>query len=743
MRHQRAGDLFLDALDRPPAGRLAFLAEACGLDRAMFDEVVSLLDAEAGPVTVLMTPAAEAFRAAAHRGPAVYGCPVCGLCQEFATRQDAARCPADGEPLAEVLDGSALIDGKYRIEKCLGHGGMGAVYRVRHAGLDKLFALKVMSGAGQTSPAWKVLFEREAKALGQLKHPNIVDVTDYGVDPRGLPYLVTELLEGETLEQFCRRGGSLEPVGIERAMPVLQSIAQAIDCVHSHGILHRDLKLGNVFLAGVPKLMDFGLAAVGEIAVEGIAGTPHYMPPELFSGQAPSKASDIYAFGVIVYAMLTGRFPCEPPAPGQSAPSPPQPSAVCCELPAEMDGAILEMLAGNPADRPPGAGEAMRRLRAAWLAARRKRWKAREIPRRLCAAALLGVLLTAAARYGNRLRPVERMELRAVDARFRATPAHPPDPRILLLLVDEPSLAADPKPLADRGDEFGASLDRIYQAGASAVAIDFLLPEPWSRSPAFSRLVMRHAESLTLGIYSSPAGATIGQECLDGLTAAGLGPRRVNSLLGFVNVDEDSAGMVHRGRSWYLDGTGAARPTWAASAASKLDSRATLRDRFWIDYAANLRQVPRVSWKDVGEALARNPGQFRGRLVLVGGDYLASGDTSYRSPADATELPGTLVEAAMVNTVLTGYPVRDAPAWIWFPAAAVFTALLLAAALVIQRGRVLALVAVPMLAGYMIQGGLLFRCCGLVIPLASPVVAMLCGIGASLILRRGLPRFPA
>ncbi len=192
---------------------------------------------------------------------------------------------------------------------------MGAVYRVRHLGLARRFALKLMSPLKNHAGLSLELFEQEAKALGRLKHPNILDVTDYGVDPRGLPYLVTELLEGTTLHASCCKQGVFQALPLDQALVLLDQIAEAIDFVHASGLLHRDLKLSNVFLADTVKLMDFGLAALADAQrAQPAMGTPEYMAPELVEGRAATTASDIYAFGVMAFIMLTGKLPFADPS---------------------------------------------------------------------------------------------------------------------------------------------------------------------------------------------------------------------------------------------------------------------------------------------------------------------------------------------------------------------------------------------------------------------------------------------
>jgi serine/threonine protein kinase len=188
-------------------------------------------------------------------------CPDCGECLD----DNQFRCPRDGSLLNLSLDGPRLIDGKYLLVRCLGRGGMGSVYLAQHVELQKMFALKLIQHSGLSDTACIARFRTEAKALGKLQHPNIIQVTDYGIDSRngGIPYLVMEYLEGKTLLHYIRKEGALK---IEQAISILESIASAIDYAHGCGILHRDLNLKNVFLVQDSsdrmqvKILDFGLA---------------------------------------------------------------------------------------------------------------------------------------------------------------------------------------------------------------------------------------------------------------------------------------------------------------------------------------------------------------------------------------------------------------------------------------------------------------------------------------------------
>lgn len=210
------------------------------------------------------------------------------------------------------------LEGRYRIDAELGSGGVGSVYRATHLKLNRAVAIKVLRPEYGASVELVQRFQREAQALAALSHPNVVTVTDYGV-VADTPYLVMELLEGETLSERLKRG-ALDPAD---AQEVMRQLLVALAFVHEAGLVHRDVKPGNVFLQRVPgekihvRLLDFGLAKFLAPSAGGrpitragqIFGTPSYMAPEQVAGQDADARADIYAAGIIFFEMLTGRTP--------------------------------------------------------------------------------------------------------------------------------------------------------------------------------------------------------------------------------------------------------------------------------------------------------------------------------------------------------------------------------------------------------------------------------------------------
>src|SRR5262245_45196275 len=228
--------------------------------------------------------------------------------------------PGDDDPLSTLnptvhADGTpqVLRVGEYEILGRLGHGGMGVVYKARHARLDRLVALKMIISGAHAGPMDLARFHTESRVIARLHHPNIVQLYEAG-EHQGLPYFCLEYVEGESLAK--RLGGQPQPA--RDAAQLIETLARAMAVAHGHAVVHRDRKPANILFTsnGVPKVVDFGLAkrleADSSITHTGsLMGTPSYMAPEQARGdnKAITALTDVYALGAILYECLTGRPP--------------------------------------------------------------------------------------------------------------------------------------------------------------------------------------------------------------------------------------------------------------------------------------------------------------------------------------------------------------------------------------------------------------------------------------------------
>ena len=211
--------------------------------------------------------------------------------------------------LGAAVEGRRL-GGRYRMEALLATGGMGEVWAARDLLLDRAVAVKVLGGALAGDGRAAERLRREARAAARLEHHSIARVLDLG-EQDGRPYLVMELLEGESLAARIDRAGAMAP---REASRVVAAVADALEAAHRAGVVHRDVKPGNVFLTsdGEVKVLDFGIAsAAGEAALTTgeMLGTPAYLAPERVLGHPATAAADIYALGVVLYELVAGRRP--------------------------------------------------------------------------------------------------------------------------------------------------------------------------------------------------------------------------------------------------------------------------------------------------------------------------------------------------------------------------------------------------------------------------------------------------
>jgi DNA-binding response OmpR family regulator len=261
-----------------------------------------------------------------------------------------------------------ILDGRYRLESRIGAGNFGTVYKARHLELDRTVAVKVLQTTAVTNPDAMARFRREGITACRVRHPNAVSVLDSGLTARGVAYLVMELLAGYPLEDEMKGG---RPLPIARSLRIASAVCEALAAAHRAGIVHRDIKPGNVFLhqAGgkeVPKVLDFGIAKIAgaaavqqRVTMEGwIVGTPVYMAPERFDSEDVTGAADVYSVGVMLFQMLTGRLPFDAEgdvfavAIKHKRDAPPSLLARRPEAPAGVEDAILAALRKHPQQRP-------------------------------------------------------------------------------------------------------------------------------------------------------------------------------------------------------------------------------------------------------------------------------------------------------------------------------------------------------------------------------------------------------
>jgi CHASE2 domain-containing sensor protein len=210
------------------------------------------------------------------------------------------------------------------------------------------------------------------------------------------------------------------------------------------------------------------------------------------------------------------------------------------------------------------------------------------------------------------------------------------DPRILLLTIDEATLASDPTPLPGKADEIGRLLNQIIRNGAAGIAIDLLLPDQWNQSEEFTRFIVEHPEDIAAAAFSTEV-EIIGTGFVTGPIAVTLGPDRSAALFGIVNVQQDRDGIVRRFRASLPDSEGHPFPSFAFQAARLLEDQRQFRGKedFWINYSVHTGSLEKISWKDLTSTLEHRAEVFRNRLVLLGAEYAGSGDSYTRIPHPA------------------------------------------------------------------------------------------------------------
>ena len=296
-------------------------------------------------------------------GPGLKQCPTClarfpvtfKVCPHDASElEDASE--SDDEVLGQQLGGT------YEIVRLIGEGGMGRVYEARHTRLpNKRYAVKLLHPELARQQDVMARFQREAEAASGLTHPNVVSVVDVDCTSDGTPYIVAELLEGQQLGEFLDQVGRLTP---GRAVAVVRQICRALQVAHESGIVHRDMKPENVFLAGEKqqvKVLDFGISKLADgnssLTKTGmVMGTPDYMPPEQAKGMHVDHRADIYAVGAILYRALTGRKPFDESdhmatLTAVLVQEPARPRSLNTDIPEGLEVVVQRAMAKDPAER--------------------------------------------------------------------------------------------------------------------------------------------------------------------------------------------------------------------------------------------------------------------------------------------------------------------------------------------------------------------------------------------------------
>ncbi len=270
----------------------------------------------------------------------------------------------------EDLTGKQL--GSYQIVAPLGEGGMAAVYKAYHPAMDRYVALKILPRHLADDPHFVARFQQEARIIARLQHPHILPVHDFGEDD-GYTYIVMPFVQGGTLANLMQG----RPLPLRQILALISPLGDALDYAHAHGLIHRDVKPGNVLMdeRGHCLLTDFGLAKIMEGSTKltttgSILGTPAYMSPEQGLGKKLDGRSDIYSLGVILYEMATGRAPYDAETPmgimikhiGEPLPLP---RALNPDLPEAVEHVIVKALAKDPEDRYQTAGELLADFAAA------------------------------------------------------------------------------------------------------------------------------------------------------------------------------------------------------------------------------------------------------------------------------------------------------------------------------------------------------------------------------------------
>jgi serine/threonine protein kinase/Tol biopolymer transport system component len=533
-RWQRVKALFQAVVERPTEERAAFLAAAAGDDDALRREVESLLtsDAAGGNFLDRLPVASEAILADRIAAP-----------------------PSMGQTPAQTVLTSGRRLGAYEVVAPLGAGGMGEVYKARDTRLDRTVAIKVLPTFVAHDPQARERFEREARAVAALNHPNICTVHDIGSHD-GIDFFVMEYLDGQTLAARLEKG----PLPLEQAVQCGIQIASALDKAHRAGIVHRDLKPGNIFLvrssvASAPptaKLLDFGLAkdmtpaiatsatamaASPDLTAPGlIVGTVPYMAPEQIEGKEADARTDLFAFGSVLFEMVSGRkaFQADSHASLMAAileRAPPPLSRLQPLATPALERIVQTCLAKDPDDRWQTARDLLRELQ--WLdeseaEAADARANVPQPSRRRMISALMVVALGAVAAVSY-----------LVGARTASAPATPV--RVARLtefpgLEEYPAISPDGRSVAFTADEGGTRQIWVKLIAGGA-------PLQLTRDASEHLRPRWFPDSSSLIYFSPPAGGGLTGTLWE-ISALGGAPHRIVDSLADGDVSHDGRRLV-------------------------------------------------------------------------------------------------------------------------------------------------------------------------------------------------------
>jgi CHASE2 domain-containing sensor protein len=337
------------------------------------------------------------------------------------------------------------------------------------------------------------------------------------------------------------------------------------------------------------------------------------------------------------------------------------------------------------------------------------------------------------------------MENALADLYFRWLPSHAPADSLLLVSFDEATLQSDPTLLVNKADEMGIQLQRVFDAGARGIALDFLLPESWGQSESFARLILNNQERFVLASYIKEDGSLLGTECLRGLVMAALGSEdRAAALFGFLNVPPDPDGRIRRVDLGFNNRKGQmplSMPVKAYQVLSrKIPTREQVKGPFRLDFSTDWTKFRKISWKDLPSLVDHKPDMLLNKMVFIGGEYEGSQDVHRipKRPGFPDEISGLLIQALALDTLVQNtnvHQVRGVPALI--PLAVLF---FIFAAFFLTRRKLIPPGALffALLLGYIFWAVFSFRQNHQLVLIGTPLVVMLMSLTAGLFIRRRL-----